>query len=526
MLSPDLLAQLANHVELLHHDVVLATALDDSAASQELAGMLDQIAELSPRITVERRDHLDRRPAFSVIRDQPAAAGEPVVSVDFAGIPGGHEFNSLVLAILQVGGHPPRIDDAVVEAIRSLDGDVQFETWVSLTCQNCPDVVQALNAMSVLNPRIHHTMVDGSLFPEEVEAKEILAVPAVFVNGVPFAQGRMGVEEILAKLDSGNEAERAAALDGLDPYEVLIVGGGPAAFTAATYAARKGIRTGIVCDRIGGQLLDTLAIENYPSVAHTEGPRLAADLDAQARSLGVEVHAAQQASALVPAGGPDDLIGVPLRSGATLQARTVIVATGARWRRLNVPGEEANLNKGVAFCPHCDGPLFAGKDIAVNGGGNSGVEAAIDLAGVASHVTLIEFADELLADAVLCDALAARPNTTVICNAETTEILGEGRVSGLRYTDRTDGASHEVDLAGVFVQIGLVPNTEWLGDLLERTGRGEIVVDERGLTSVPGVFAAGDCTTEPFKQIVVAAGAGATAALSAFDHLVRSSVPA
>ena len=420
-----------------------------------------------------------------------------------------------------------------IEQIRSLPGNFRFETFISLSCHNCPDVVQALNLLAILNPNIQSVMIDGALFQPEVEARKIMAVPTVLLNGEPFAQGRMTLEEIVAKIDSGAVQREAAKLNAADPFDVLVVGGGPAGASAAIYAARKGIRTGIVAERFGGQTLDTLAIENYISVLETDGPKFAAALEAHARAYDVDIMNLQRAEALIPAAEPGGLAEVKLANGGSLKAKTVILSTGARWRNVNVPGEAEYKNKGVAYCPHCDGPLFKGKDVAVIGGGNSGIEAAIDLAGVVKHVTVIEFMPELKADAVLVRKLHSLPNVTVHTNAQTTEITGvnsagvnSGKVTGLRYKDRATGAEHLVPLAGVFVQIGLVPNTEWLKGTVELSKHGEIVVDARGQTSVPGVFAAGDATTVPYKQIIIAAGEGAKAALAAFDHLIRSSVDA
>jgi NADH-dependent peroxiredoxin subunit F len=439
--------------------------------------------------------------------------------VRFAGIPMGHEFTSLVLALLQVGGHPAKASAEVIEQIRKLEGDFHFETYFSLSCQNCPDVVQALNLMAIQNPRIRATMIDGALFQDEVREREIMAVPTVFLNGTQFGQGRMTLEEIVAKLDTGAVRREAEKIATKEPFDVLVVGGGPAGAAAAVYAARKGIRTGIASERFGGQVLDTLGIENFISVQETEGPKFALALEEHVRRYDVDIMNLQRAKALVP--GPD-FIEVQLESGAALKARSVVVTTGARWRNINVPGEREYRNKGVAYCPHCDGPLFKGKRVAVIGGGNSGVEAAIDLAGIVGHVTLIEFDAQLRADAVLQRKLATLPNVTTLVNAQTTEITGDGqRVNGLLYKDRASGEEMRVALDGVFVQIGLVPNTEWLKGAVEMSRHGEIIVDARGQTSLPGVFAAGDATTVPFKQIIIAAGDGAKAALGAFDYLIR-----
>ncbi|MYN14864.1 alkyl hydroperoxide reductase subunit F [Pusillimonas sp. TS35] len=517
MLDANLKTQLTSYMGMLRQPIELVANLDDRAASTELRELLREIDAMSDLITlVEQHNASERTPSFRINR-----SGSDV-SVQFAGIPMGHEFTSLVLALLQVGGHPIKLDEAVIEQIRNLPGDYRFETYFSLSCQNCPDVVQALNTMSIINPRIRHTAIDGALFQSEVEAKQIMSVPTMFLNDEVFGQGRAGVEEILSKLDSGASQRKAEELSAREPYDVLIVGGGPAGAAAAVYAARKGIRTGVVAERFGGQVLDTMAIENYISIPETEGPKFAAALEQHVKEYGVDIINLQRAQSLKQEGG---LTEVKLADGGVLKGKSVILSTGARWREVNVPGEREYRNKGVAYCPHCDGPLFKGKRVAVIGGGNSGVEAAIDLAGLVAHVTLIEFGDALRADAVLQRKLASLPNVTVIKSAQTTEIHGDGqKVSGLSYKDRTSGEMHRVDLEGVFVQIGLVPNTEWLKGALDLSRFGEIEVDARGQTSLPGVFAAGDCTTVPYKQIIISAGDGAKAALSAFDHLIRTSV--
>jgi NADH-dependent peroxiredoxin subunit F len=518
MLDASLKAQLASYLERMTQPVELVASLDDGPASRELQALLADIAEASPRVSVvQTRGGPHRTPSFEVTR--PGAN----TGVRFAGLPMGHEFTSLVLALLQVGGYPPKVEDALLRQIRDLDGDYEFEIYISLTCHNCPDVVQALNLMAVQNPRIRTTMIDGALFQDEVKEREIMAVPTVFLNGTRFGQGRMTLEEILAKLDTGAVRRQAEQMSAKAPYDVLIVGGGPAGAAAAVYAARKGIRTGIASERFGGQVLDTLGIENFVSVKETEGPKFALALEEHVRHYDVHIMNLQRAKALVPG----ELIEVRMESGATLRARSVILSTGARWRTVNVPGEQEYRNKGVAYCPHCDGPLFKGKRVAVIGGGNSGVEAAIDLAGIVEHVTLIEFDTQLRGDAVLQRKLATLSNVTTILNAQTTEITGDRqRVNGLTYRDRSSGETRTVELAGVFVQIGLVPNTEWLRGTVELSRHGEIVVDGRGATSVPGVFAAGDATTVPFKRIIIAAGDGAKAALAAFDHLIRQPVAA
>ncbi|KFN51086.1 alkyl hydroperoxide reductase subunit F [Arenimonas composti] len=517
MLDQNLVTQLQAYLQKLQQPIELVASLDDRDASRELWALLQQIDGLSDLITLRRDDDAHpRRPSFAIVR-----AGTDV-QVRFAGIPMGHEFTSLVLALLQVGGHPSRESQELLEQVRGLEGDFGFETYFSLSCQNCPDVVQALNLMAVLNPNIRHVAIDGALFQEEVEARQVMAVPTVYLNGEVFGSGRMGLEEILAKLDTGAAARAADRLREKAPFDVLVVGGGPAGAAAAIYAARKGIRTGVAAERFGGQVLDTMAIENFTSVPYTEGPKLAADLERHVREYDVDIMNLQRAAKLIPA-GDDGLVGVEMENGAVLKSRSVVLATGARWRQLGVPGEADYRNKGVAYCPHCDGPLFKGKRVAVIGGGNSGVEAAIDLAGIVAHVTLIEFDGKLRADEVLQRKLRSLPNVDVVVSARTTEVLGDGqKVIGLLYEDRGTGKVESLALEGVFVQIGLLPNTEWLKGTVELSPRGEIVIDERGATNVPGVFAAGDATTVPYKQIIIAMGAGSTAALSAFDHLIRS----
>lgn len=520
MLDTNLQTQLRGYLERLTRPIHITAQVDDGGKSQEMLELLNEIKALSNVIGLEvRRDADARKPSFSL--------GSPGhdISLTFAGLPMGHEFTSLVLALLQVGGHPSKAAPEVIEQMKNLEGEYRFETYFSLSCQNCPDVVQALNLAAVLNPNIKHVAIDGALFQGEVEARQVMSVPTVYLNGEVFDQGRMTLEQIVAKLDTNAGQRDAEKINGKSAFDVLVVGGGPAGAAAAVYAARKGIRTGVAAERFGGQVLDTMAIENFISVTETEGPKMAAALEQHVRHYDVDVMNLQRAEALVPAGS-DGLVQVKLANGAVLKSRTVILSTGARWRQMNVPGENEYRNKGVAYCPHCDGPLFKGKRVAVVGGGNSGVEAAIDLAGIVSHVTLIEFDDKLRADEVLQRKLRSLGNVRIITSAQTTEVLGDGsKVNGLVYKDRIGGDSHRVELEGVFVQIGLLPNTEWLKGVVELSPRGEILVDDRGQTSVPGVFAAGDATTVPYKQIIIAMGQGATAALSAFDHLIRTSAP-
>ncbi len=517
MLDANLKTQLKAYLERLQKPLEIVATLDDSKAAGEVKSLLADLVALSDKITVvENNDLAVRKPSFAI--NNPGVE----TGVRFAGVPLGHEFTSFVLALLHVGGHPSKESADLLEQIKAINVPLHFETYYSLSCHNCPDVVQALNLMSALNPQITHTAIDGGLFQDEVKEREVMGVPTVFVNGERFGQGRMELAEIVAKVDTGAVARAAAQISAKDAFDVLVVGAGPAGAAAAIYAARKGIRTGIAAERVGGQVLDTVDIENFISVSKTDGPKLAAALEAHIRDYEVDIMSQQRAAKLIPAATEGGLIEVQTESGASLKAKTVILSTGARWRNMNVPGEEQYSTKGVTFCPHCDGPLFKGKDVAVIGGGNSGVEAAIDLAGIVKSVTVLEFAAELKADAVLQKKLASLPNVTVILNAQTTEVNGDGKkVTGITYKDRTTDDIKSVALEGIFVQIGLLPNTDWLKGTVELTRFGEIIIDAKGHTNVPGVFGAGDCTNVPYKQIIIAAGAGATAALSAFDHLIR-----
>ncbi|WP_237058306.1 alkyl hydroperoxide reductase subunit F [Microbulbifer sediminum] len=514
MLDANLKKQLDTYLQNIVDPIEVRVSGDNTPKSAELEELANEIAGLSQKIEA-KTGNAKRTPSMAV-----GPAGEEP-RVNFAGIPLGHEFTSLVLALLQAGGHPSKADPQVLEQIRNLEGEFHFETYISLSCQNCPDVVQALNLMATLNPNITHTMIDGALFQDEVEQHNVMAVPSVYLNGEHFAQGRMTLQEIVDKIDTGAVERKAAELDEREPYDVLVVGGGPAGAAAAIYAARKGIRTGLVAERFGGQVMDTVGIENFISVPYTEGPKLSAGLEQHVKEYGVDIITEQRAAAIQR----NKMLELELQSGATLASRSVVLATGARWRELGVPGEAEYRTKGVAYCPHCDGPFFKGRHVAVIGGGNSGIEAAIDLAGIVKHVTVLEFADTLRADDVLVRKARSMGNVDIIMNAQTTEILGDGnKVNGLRYTDRVSSESHDLELAGVFVQIGLVPNTEFLRDsAVAMNPMGEIEIDSRGTTSMPGVFAAGDATTVPYKQIVISMGQGAAAALGAFDYLIRHS---
>ena len=518
MLDATLKSQLQAYLEKVNQPFEIVASLDGSEKSTELLALLNDIVSLTDKISLRTDGDDPRKPSFALNRPN----GN--ISLRFAGLPMGHEFTSLVLALLQVGGHPSKLEADVIEQVKAIEGEFRFETYFSLSCQNCPDVVQALNLMAVLNPNIQHVAIDGALFQEEVESRQIMSVPSIYLNGELFSQGRMGVEEILTKIDTGAASRDAAKMSAKEAFDVLVIGGGPAGAAAAIYAARKGIRTGVAAERFGGQVLDTMAIENFISVQETEGPKLARALEEHVRQYEVDIMNLQRASALIPAATTGGLHEVRFDNGASLKAKTLILSTGARWREMNVPGEQQYRGKGVAYCPHCDGPLFKGKRVAVIGGGNSGVEAAIDLAGVVAHVTLIEFDSQLRADAVLQKKLNSLANVTIITSALTTEVLGDGqKVNALVYQDRNTQQLHTLELEGIFVQIGLLPNSDWLKGVVELSPRGEIMVDAKGQTNIPGVLAAGDVTTVPYKQIVIAIGEGAKAALSAFDHLIRAS---
>ena len=515
-------AQLQQYLQMLREPIVLAESLDDSAGAAEMHNLLVEIMGMSDKVTLTQEEDA-RKPSFAVKRGDTHSLASQSVGVRFAGIPLGHEFTSLVLALLHTGGHPMKLEQDKIDQIAAIEGEFHFETYVSLSCHNCPDVVQAMNMMAVINPNITHVMVEGGLYQDEIKEKNIMSVPTMFLNGEMFGAGRMELDEILPKIDTGASAKAAEKINARDPFDVLIVGGGPAGAAAAIYAARKGIRTGIVAERFGGQVMDTLAIENFISVQETEGPKLVAALEEHVKSYDVDIMPLQKATSLKKGNATSSLIEVGLDNGGTLQSKVVIAATGARWRKLGVPGEVEYQNKGVAYCPHCDGPLFKGKHVAVIGGGNSGVEASIDLAGIVGHVTLLQRGDALKADAVLQDKLRSLSNVTIILNAATSEITGANdKVNGLIYSDSTTGESKTIELEGVFIQIGLVPNTDWLqGSGVELSPFKEIETNSHGATNVDGVFAAGDVTTAPYKQIIIAMGEGSKAALGAFDYLIR-----
>ena len=514
MLDTNIKNQLKAYFEKIESPIVLEATLDDSTQSAQMLELLNEVAEQSTKLTVKTSGSSKNIPSFTV------GKADELARIAFSGLPMGHEMTSFILAILQASGYPPKVEQDVIESIKGLEGKKRFQTFISLSCHNCPDVVQALNLMAALNPNIEHEMIDGALFQDLVEQYQIMAVPTVILNGEVFGQGRMSVEEIAAKLDTNTSARDAEKLSAKAAYDSLIIGGGPAGASAAIYSARKGIRTGVVAQRFGGQVADTVGIENFISVKETEGPKLVMALEQHVKEYEVDVMNLQTARSLSKAG---DEITITLENGAVLKSKTVILSTGARWREMNVPGEQEYRGKGVAYCPHCDGPLYKGKRVAVIGGGNSGVEAAIDLAGIVNHVTLVEFDTKLRADAVLQKKMYSMPNITVITNALSKEVLGaDGKVTTLRYEDRANHQMHDVALEGIFVQIGLLPNTDWLKGVIDLSPHGEVIIDQKGETSMPGVFAAGDCTTVPYKQIIIAMGEGAKASLSAFDYLIRS----
>ncbi|NLC54952.1 MAG: alkyl hydroperoxide reductase subunit F [Erysipelothrix sp.] len=506
-LNSELQKQFTGYMDLLKDDIILTASLDDSENSKKVKDFLDDISSISEKIVIKEAS-LSRTPSFRI--DTKAKVGNIV----FAAVPLGHEFASFVLALLQSSGVVPKISEESKKRIQEIDQAYHFETYISLSCHICPDVVQALNIMAVLNDNITHTTIDGALFKDEIDDLNIMAVPTVMLNGREFMAGRTSIEEILDKI----VGEKQTTISYSKPFDVMVIGGGPAGSSSAIYAARKGLSVIMVADKVGGQVLDTLSIENLIGTVYTEGPKLAQALNTHMQEYNIEIVKNQTVSKLEK----DELINATLNNGDEITAKSVIIATGARWRNANVPGEKEFKNKGVAYCPHCDGPLFENKDIAVIGGGNSGIEAAIDLSNTSSKVTVLEFMPELKADAVLQKKMEQRKNINVILNAQTTEISGDSRVSGLSYKDRETNQIHDIKLAGVFVQIGLAPNTEWLGDYLAKSPMGEIIVDQKGETSIKGIYAAGDCTNSSYKQIVIAMGSGATAALSVADYLMKN----
>lgn len=508
-LDAEIKEQLGQYLQLLESEIVLQAQLKDDANSQKVKVFLQEIVAMSPMISLEEKE-LSRTPSFRIAKKGQESG------VEFAGLPLGHEFTSFILALLQVSGRPPKVEADIVKRIQTIDEPMQFETYVSLTCHNCPDVVQAFNIMSVVNPNISHTMVEGGMFKNEVESKGIMSVPTVYKDGKAFTSGRASIEQLLDLITGPLKEE---AFDDKDIFDVLVIGGGPAGNSAAIYAARKGVKTGLLAETMGGQVMETVGIENMIGTPYVEGPQLMAQVEEHTKSYSVDIMKAQRAKSIQKT----DLVEVELDNGAHLKAKTAVLALGAKWRKINVPGEEEFFNKGVTYCPHCDGPLFTDKKVAVIGGGNSGLEAAIDLAGLASHVYVLEFLPELKADRILQDRVEALDNITILTNVATKEIIGHDHVEGLRYSDRMTNEEHLLDLEGVFVQIGLIPSTDWLKDSgLALNEKGEIIVAKDGATNIPAIFAAGDCTDSAYKQIIISMGSGATAALGAFDYLIRN----
>ena len=508
ILNDELRAQTLEYLKLLEKPICFTVSIDDSPNSQELDSFVKELCSLDERLTYQYQQ-LEYTPSFTLNQ-----TGQTYNRVTFAGTPLGHEYSSFILALLQVGGRTPKITQQQTKLIQSIQTPLKFKTYVSLTCHNCPDVVQALNTMSVLNPNISHTMIDGAVFQDEVNHLEIMAVPTVYLNDEIFTTGKNDLDTLLEKL--GQEDLTAFETFTQKIYDVLIIGGGPAGASSAIYAARKGLKVGVIAKEFGGQVNETKGIENIIGTPYIEGADFAAELTEHMQQYDID-FIKSMAQTIKP-GKPLEVI---LNNNLTIKSKTVIITTGASWRKLNIPGEQRLTANGVAYCTHCDAPLFKNKKVAVIGGGNSGVEAAIDLAGLASEVTLLEFAPTLKADQVLQDRIQENPKVNIITNAQTVEITGTKKVDGLLYVDRKTNEEHQINLDGVFIQIGLQPNTDWIKDVVHCNDVGEIITDENGQTNVEGIYAAGDCTNSKFKQIVISMGDGSNAALSAFDYLIR-----
>ncbi len=518
-MSNEIIQTLKSYAASMQKDVTFVLPPGSHDKRPELEGFLSEIAETSIRISVEQREMTP--PLRSAVSFALEAGGEDT-GIRFSGIPGGHEFSSLILAMLQSSGTALKLDESIASMVRNVKERLHFEVFVSLSCHNCPDVVQALNQFALLNPNITTEMIDGGLYPELVEERDIQGVPSVYLNGELFANGKVDAAQLLDKLlDLYPDIALASDAPALPLQDVTVIGGGPAGVSAAIYSARKGLKVTLIADRMGGQVKDTMGIENLISVPKTTGPELTGALMAHLSEYDVTIKEHLRVTGIEDG----DTKRLTLSSGEQIETRSLVIATGARWRELGVPGERENMGNGVAYCPHCDGPFFKGKDVAVIGGGNSGIEAALDLAGITRSVTVLEFLPELKADRVLVDQLEKRDNVRVLKNVATREIkASKGKVSTLEYRNRATDEIHNIELAGVFVQIGLVPNSQFVKELVEVTPYGEIVIDEKGQTSVPGIFACGDVTTVPYKQIVVATGEGAKAALAAFEYLMVNPV--
>ena len=512
MLNNDILTALKGYTANMKNGVTFVLQTGEHSKRAELHDFLSQIASTSEHISLQEKDAGFRSPiTFELITDKPTG-------IQFSGIPSGHEFNSLVLAILWASGTEIKLDEALQQSISRLDQPVKFEVFVSLDCHNCPDAVQALNQFALLNDNISTEMIDGGLFQEEISRRDIQGVPVIYLNGERFANGKINISSIVSDLAERYPSMNHASNEpSLPLQDVTVVGGGPAGVAAAIYSARKGLKVTLLAERLGGQVKDTMGIENFISVSSTTGPELSGNLQAHLDDYDITIKEHVRVKN-IEKGSVKTL---NLSSGELIESKSVILATGANWRELGVPGEQENVGNGVAYCPHCDGPFFKGKDVAVIGGGNSGIEAALDLAGIVKSVTVFEFMPNLKADQVLVDQAEKRDNITILKNVATKQILAEGgKVSAIEYEQRDNGEIKTLELAGIFVQIGLIPNSQFAEDLVERTQHGEIVIDEKCQTSEAGIFACGDVTTVPYKQIVVAKGEGSKASLAAFEYLL------
>ncbi len=506
MLDTNIIEQLKSVYAKLDHTVMLSYFDSSHQDQAQLVEMLEQIASTSDKIALNPQPQTRDIPSFYIEN----------TGISFKGIPTGHEFTSLVLAILNTDGKGKLPDAMILNRIKRLKGPIDLKTYISLTCENCPEVVQALNIMAIVHPDFRHEMVDGAYVQDEIARLGIQGVPSVINGDKLISSGKIGLIDLLSKLEEEFGVDQGAAVGAteLGEYDVVIVGGGPAGASAAIYTARKGLKTAILAERIGGQVQDTKGIENLISVPYTEGPQLSAQLAKHIAEYPIELLEHRRVKSI----SKDKLKHIELESGESLKAKSVIITTGAKWRELGIEGEKEYIGRGVAFCPHCDGPYYKGKKVAVVGGGNSGVEAAIDLAAIVREVVVFEFMPELKADSVLVDKLKSLPNVSIVTNARTSKVVGDGtKVTSLEYFDRASEEKQVLDLDGVFVQIGLLPNSAFVKDVVETTKHGEIVIDNKGRTSVPGIYAAGDVTTVPYKQIIIAMGEGAKAGLAAFE---------
>lgn len=498
--------------ELVSHyrfDIIVSPSHE---SRNELIELLEDVASCSDHISchIEEGEGLQ----FTLVKDNVPTG------IRFRAVPNGHEFTSLLLAILNSDGKGKNIpDENICNRVKALNGPIKLTSYVSLTCTNCPEVVQALNVMTILNPQITHETVDGAINQKEVEAMKIQGVPSVFADGVLIHVGRSDFGELLSKLEVHYGSQPKEVDTTVKPYDVIVIGGGPAGVSSAIYSARKGLKVAIVAERIGGQVKETVGIENLISVPQTTGNQLASDLYSHLRNYPIDIMEHRRIDKVSV---EDRIKLVETTTGERFSTLALIIATGASWRKLNVPGETEYIGKGVAFCPHCDGPFYKGKHVAVVGGGNSGIEAAIDLAGICSKVTVLEFMDDLKADQVLQEKAKSLPNVEIFCHSQSLEVIGDGnKVVGLRIKDRKTEEEQVIDLDGIFVQIGLAANSNLFREIVETNKPGEIIIDNHCRTNVPGIYAAGDVSTVPYKQIIIAMGEGAKAALSAFEDRMR-----